>query len=152
MIAPVLPEEIVRRVTARCGRRHPFDRLVPARTALVVVDMQNYFMKPGYLGEVSGARQIVPQINKLAAGLRERGGHIVWIKTASNGTQQSWSVLHEDLLKQDISRERYRTLDESHEGHALWHELDVRPPDAQIIKKKYSAFAEASSLEAHLRT
>ena len=35
----------------------------PAKAALIVIDMQNYFVKPGYLGEIPMARQIVPTVN-----------------------------------------------------------------------------------------
>lgn len=38
-----LPTEIVERMRVRRGRLHLFDRLEPARTALVVIDMQNAF-------------------------------------------------------------------------------------------------------------
>ena len=68
-----MPEEITARVVARVGRIHPFDKLEASRTAFVVVDMQNYFLKPGYLGEVPPARGIVPAINKFAAGFTRPG-------------------------------------------------------------------------------
>src|SRR6266540_3867366 len=75
-----IPADLVQRVIARAGRPHPFDVMAPAKTAFVVVDMQNYFVKPGFQGEVPKARAIVPAINRLAATLRELGGHVVWVK------------------------------------------------------------------------
>ena len=69
----------------------------PAKTAFVVVDMQNYFMKPGFQGEVPKARAIVPAVNRLAAAVRELGGHVVWVKNATNDTRESWSVFHDWL-------------------------------------------------------
>jgi hypothetical protein len=69
-----MPEEIIARVVARVGRTHPFDKLEASKTAFVVIDMQNYFLKPGYLGDVPLARGIVPAINKFAAAdLRRQG-------------------------------------------------------------------------------
>jgi hypothetical protein len=56
-----IPADLVTRVTERTGRPHPFDVIDPAKTAFVVVDMQNYFMKPGFQGEVPKARAIVPR-------------------------------------------------------------------------------------------
>jgi isochorismate hydrolase len=50
-----MPQAVIDRVTARAGRAHPFDVIDPARAALMVVDMQNYFVKPGYQGEVPAA-------------------------------------------------------------------------------------------------
>ena len=41
------PEMVARVMTRRGGRLHAFDRLDPARTALLVIDMQNVWVKPG---------------------------------------------------------------------------------------------------------
>ena len=147
-----LPAELVARMTARAGRPHPFNVMEPAKTALVVVDMQNYFMKPGFQGEIAMARTIVPNVNRLAATLRELGGHVVWVKNATNDTRESWSVFHDWLMTPERRDRRYASMDVAAEGHALWHELDARPEDAQIVKTRFSAFIQGSSeLEAHLR-
>ena len=68
-----IAQSVIDRVVARRGREHIFDDLDPAKTALVVVDMQNGFM----LHEVAHspcamAHEIVPNINRLAGG-RPRG-------------------------------------------------------------------------------
>lgn len=147
-----LSEDLVARVADRVGRAHPFDTIAPERTALVVIDMQNYFMKPGFMGEVPMARRIVPGVNQLAAALRRMGGHVVWIKNSTDDTRVSWSIFHEDLLSPEKQRLRYETLGEDHEGHELWPLLDVKPEDAQVIKKRFSAFIQGSSdIVAHLR-
>jgi ureidoacrylate peracid hydrolase len=64
------------RMTRRMGKLHPFDTMAPRQTALLVIDLQNYFVKPGQQGEIPAAREIVPNINRLAAELRRRGGHV----------------------------------------------------------------------------
>jgi ureidoacrylate peracid hydrolase len=140
-----IPPELIERVTRRAGRPHPFDVIDPARTALLVIDMQNYFMKPGFLGEVPLAREIVPSVNRIAAALRERGGHVVWIQNATNGTRENWSVMHDHLMTPESRDLRYATMDIEHEGHALWPELEVQPQDGRIVKKRFSAFIEGSS-------
>jgi ureidoacrylate peracid hydrolase len=140
-----LPQGLIERVTARVGRPHPFDVLHAAKTAFVVVDMQNYFMSPAYQGEVPMAREIVPDVNRLAAALRQRGGHVVWVKNATNDTRESWSVYHDWLMTPDRRDRRYASMDTGNEGHALWPELDARPEDAQIVKKRFSAFIQGSS-------
>src|SRR6202040_3257369 len=61
------------RVRTRAGKLHPFDTIEPRHTALLVIDMQNYFVKPGHQGEVPMARRIVPNINRLGGELRRRG-------------------------------------------------------------------------------
>jgi ureidoacrylate peracid hydrolase len=140
-----MPPELIERVTKRAGRPHPFDTIEPAKTALLIIDMQNYFMQPGFMGEVPEARAIVPNVNRLADALRERGGHVVWIKNATNGTRESWSVMHDHLMTPERRDLRYATMDIDHEGHALWSELDVQPQDGQIVKKRFSAFIDGSS-------
>jgi ureidoacrylate peracid hydrolase len=140
-----LPPDLVQRVTERAGRTHPFDVLDAAKTAFVVIDMQNYFMSPAYQGEVPMAREIVPDVNRMAAAMRQRGGHVVWVKNATNDTRESWSVYHDWLMTPTRGDRRYETMDMAHEGHALWPELDARPEDAQIVKKRFSAFIQGSS-------
>lgn len=147
-----LPGDLMERVAARTGKAHPFDVMDPAKIALIVVDMQNYFMKPGYQGEVPRARDIVPNVNRLAAALRSMGGHVVWIKNAANNTRETWSVFNDRLMTPEKRDRRFETMDTGHEGHELWAELDVRPEDAQIVKKRFSAFIQGSSdIEVHLR-
>jgi ureidoacrylate peracid hydrolase len=148
-----MPEEVVARVVARVGRAHPFDRLEASKTAFVVVDMQNYFMKPGYLGEVPRARDIVPAVNAFATDLRARGVHVIWVRNASNGTRESWSVYHEWLMSRDFADGRYATLDADSDGHRLWAGLQVEPEDGQIVKTRLSAFIQGSSdIESYVRS
>src|SRR3984893_10769863 len=129
-----IPPHVLERVIRRAGRPHPFDVIEPAKTALVIIDMQNYFMKPGFQGEVPMARKIVPTVNRLAAATRELGGHVVWVKNTTSGTRESWSVLHDWLQTPDRRDRRYASMELGQEGHALWSELDTRPEDAQIVK------------------
>jgi ureidoacrylate peracid hydrolase len=147
-----IPAHVVERVSRRVGRPHPFDVIEPAKTAFAVVDMQNYFVKPGFQGEVPMARRIVPTINRLAAALRELGGHVVWVKNATNNTRESWSVFHDWLMTPDRRDRRYASMEIGNEGHELWQELDARPEDAQIVKTRFSAFIQGSSdLDSYLR-
>ena len=146
-----IPTHVTRMVIERIGRAHAFDEIDPAHTALLVVDMQNYFMHQDFQG-VPMARQIVPDVNRLAAIVRRMGGHVVWLKTATNDTRHSWSVYHEYLMGPAYRERRYASMDVSHEGHRLWHGLDAKPEDAQIVKKRFSAFIRGSSdVEAWLR-
>ena len=91
-----IAQSVIDRVVARRGREHIFDDLDPAKTALVVVDMQNGFM----LHEVAHspcamAHEIVPNINRLAEAVRATGGAVVWIQTAyTDETLTSWSTLY----------------------------------------------------------
>jgi ureidoacrylate peracid hydrolase len=140
------------RMTTRMGKPHPFDAIDPHTTALLVIDMQNYFVKPGHQGEVPLAREIVPNINRLAAELRRRGGHVVWVRNTTTDTRESWSNYHGYLQKPERAERRLVAMDIDADGYAFWAGNDIRPEDAQITKKRYSAFIHGSSdIEQHLR-
>jgi ureidoacrylate peracid hydrolase len=140
------------RLQMRLGKLHPFDAIDPAKTALVVVDMQNYFVKQGHQSEVPAAREIVPNINRLAAELRRRGGHVVWVRNGTNDTRESWSNYHNYLQNPERAERRLKSMEIGEDGYEYWHLNDIRPEDAQITKKRYSAFIQGSSeLERHLR-
>jgi len=84
-------------VTEAVGRRrakeHVFDDFEPTRTALIVIDMQNFFCAEGQSFEVPVARDIVPNINRIAAALRRAGGLVVWVRTTfTNKTAVEWST------------------------------------------------------------
>jgi nicotinamidase-related amidase len=133
------------RMATRMGKMHPFDVIDPRQTALLVIDMQNYFVKQGHQGEVPLAREIVPNINRLAAELRRRGGHVVWVRNSTTDTRESWSNYHGYLQKPERAERRLAAMDIGAEGYEFWCGNDIRPEDAQITKKRYSAFIQGSS-------
>ncbi len=140
------------RMTARTGKLHPFDAIDPRKAALVVIDMQNYFCKPGHQGEVPASRDIVPNINRLAADLRRRGGLVAWVRNGTRNTRESWSNYHEFLHTPERYERRYAAMDIDGDGYAYWHGNDIRPEDAQVTKTRYSAFIQGSSdIERRLR-
>ena len=67
-----IPDFIKDRVIRRQGKLLSHDVIDAARAALIVVDMQNYFVAEGFPLEVPIARAIVPNINRLARALRKR--------------------------------------------------------------------------------
>ncbi|HET6196830.1 MAG TPA: hypothetical protein VFE12_13790, partial [Acetobacteraceae bacterium] len=70
-----VPDAVVQRVVARCGSAHPHADLQPERTALIVVDLQNAFMDDAVGHAVCPmARDIVPNVNRLACAVRAGGG------------------------------------------------------------------------------
>jgi ureidoacrylate peracid hydrolase len=142
----------VERVRTRLGKLHPFDTIDPSKTALLVIDMQNYFVKQGHQSETPLAREIVPNINRLAAELRRRGGHVAWIRNGTTDTRESWSNYHGYLQKPERAERRLKSMEIGADGYEFWHLNDIRPEDAQITKKRYSAFIQGSSnIERHLR-
>src|SRR5262249_55739177 len=92
-----IPDAIVRRVIQRRGVEHSFADLDPARSALVVIDLQHAFMNEEVgFAPVPAAREIVPAVNRLAAAVRETGGGVFWIKmTHDERCFAEWSVAYE---------------------------------------------------------
>ncbi|HTZ02798.1 MAG TPA: isochorismatase family cysteine hydrolase [Xanthobacteraceae bacterium] len=141
----VLSDAARARMTARTGKAHPFDAIDPRKAALVVIDMQNYFCKPGHQGEIPASREIVPNINRLAAELRRRGGLVVWVRNGTHDTRESWSNYHEGLHTSERCERRYAAMEIDGDGYVFWHGNDIRPEDAQVTKTRYSAFIQGSS-------
>ncbi len=148
-----IPQAVIDDVVKSRGREHVFDTLDPAKTALIVVDMQNAFMLKGVAHALcEEAIEIVPNINRLAEAVRRTGGLVVWIQTAATQeTLQSWSV-NVEMNGPERTARRFASLGPGTEGYELWAGLDVKPDDLKIQKTRYSAFIQGSSnLEALLR-
>jgi ureidoacrylate peracid hydrolase len=147
-----VPEALEKSLVARRGRLHPYETFPGEKTALVVVDMQNFFMKPGELMAASGSDAIVPNVNRLAKAVRDAGGIVVWIQAeVPEGAKDTWRTFH-DLLHEKALERRAASLGKAGEGFKLWHEMDVQPGDRHVIKHRYSAFIQgASDIEAQLR-
>ena len=83
-----IPDDVISQVKAQRGRLNRYDRLLGPKTALVVIDLQNAFMLPGMPVEVPAARDIVPNVNRLARALRAAGGTVVWVQMTAAGALQ----------------------------------------------------------------
>lgn len=136
-----LPTEIVERMRVRRGRLHLFDQLEPARTALVVIDMQNAFLRPGAPSETPVAREIVPNINRLAHAVRAGGGVVAYAQGSFQPQgPEAWPLFFDHMVNPHFSSAILQALTPGHADHALWPQLDVQPQDLRVRKKRYSAF------------
>ncbi len=150
-----VPPAIRDRIIARRGRLHMFDRLDPARSALLVIDMQRAFCDPGAPVETPTARAIIPNINRLAAAARQAGVPVIWIRMTAWGDPQgenSWPLFYRHFATPEFGARHLAALSAGSEGHALAAALDAQPGDAVIDKTRFSAFIQGSSdLDARLR-
>src|ERR1700724_337619 len=105
-----IPAPIVERVIQRRGAEHSFADVDPARTALVVIDLQHAFMNEAVeFAAVAAARDIVPAVNRLAAAVRETGGGVFWIKmTHDERCFAEWSVAYELPTPRQADRGTFR--------------------------------------------
>src|SRR5258706_16428309 len=94
----VMPESVKDRVLRRQGKLWSHDTIAAGRTALVVVDMQNYFCAEGFPAEVPLSRAIVPNINRLATAMRAAGGTVVWVQTDAAEALTRWGNHHTYML------------------------------------------------------
>lgn len=146
---------IVERVMARRGRLHLFDTLTPANTALLVIDMQGTFCAEGAPAEVPASRDIIEPINTLAQGLRDAGGHIIFITHANSASPagSDWAGFFDNFVAADVRDRTIESLAPGAPGQRIVDGLTVAPEDITIVKNRYSALIPgASPLERILRS
>jgi ureidoacrylate peracid hydrolase len=136
-----IPEWVKERIIKKYDREHFYDDLDPAKTALVVVDMQNTFLLPEVAHALCpGATDIVPNINRLAKAVRETGGAVVWVTSAYDPNSiKEWASLYR-MCGPERSAKRLNALTVGSKAHELWHELEVLPQDIRVTKNRFSAF------------
>jgi ureidoacrylate peracid hydrolase len=145
-------KEIIDRVLERRGRYHVFDRLDPARTALLVIDMQSAFCAPGAPAEVPASRDIVEPINQLTAGLRGLGVPVIWVLHANSrlGGRSDWELFFDTIVADEVREKTLESLAASKQS--VWTGLVTGPGDHTVLKNRYSAMIPgSSSLERTLR-
>jgi len=142
--AYIKPEHIATMVR-RGGKEHSVESLNGPATALVVVDMQIYFMGEGQPSECPIARDIVPNVNRLAEATRRAGGKVIWIQTHSGPeSKEFWSAYY-DRMTPENSEKRVTGMEPGGSGFDLWPELNVLDEDQIVAKTRYSAFLPSPS-------
>ena len=137
---------------SRDGRLNAYENLDASKTALVVVDMQNYFVADGMPSCAPQARTIVPNINRLAQATRTAGGTVIWIQTeALSADPQDWANRKEATSTARWAS-RQSLLAKSGDGFPIYSTCEVLPDDKIAIKYRYSAFIPyPSELDGLLR-
>jgi len=141
-----MPPWAIDRVMQRRGTLHVHDDMDPCRTALIVVDLQNGFMVPAHPPmPVQMAIETVPNVNRLAAALRETGGKVFWIQNTTNeASLTAWSNWFA-MSRPELVQERIACFQAGAPGHALYPALEVRPEDEIVLKDRFSAFVQGAS-------
>jgi ureidoacrylate peracid hydrolase len=105
------------------------------------------------VAEIPAARRIVPNINRLADGLRRSGGTVVWIiSTYGPGSERDWTTFFNYIITGEAADQFRLAFAEGRPEHTLWHELDRRSADPMISKNRLTPFADpARKLETMLR-
>ena len=142
------PQYVIDRVLAKRGKLTVYERFDPARTALLVIDMQNF-----YVGEIESVVGIIPNINRLARGLHDKGGAVYWVGMSAGADGRSdWPIYHDYFFTPEKGANHRDQLSPGHPGHAFHADLDIRPDDEIVYKNRFSPFiAGASDLEPRLQ-
>lgn len=133
------PYFIERAKGRRGGRLHAYETLDPAKTALIVVDMQHYFVTEGMPSYCKDAAGVAPNINRLAEAVRATGGSVVWIQTEAPPDAGDWANRGEATQPEKWEGRR-KLLAKDGAGFAIAPCCAVEPGDAIAIKIRYSAF------------
>ncbi len=146
-----IPAHVIEQVLRRRGRLEIFDRLDPARTALLVIDMQNCFLDPDYsIVTVPGLRDIVANINRLAAVCRAAGVTVVWTQHQYTEGWRSW---FEHFATPDVSARIIEQTKPGAYGFDLAPVMAVDSDDWRVVKTRSSPFTPGSSdLDQRLRS
>lgn len=134
-------------------------RLRPADSALIVVDMQNDFVRAGAPMEVPDARATIPAHLELIEAARSHDMPVVFTRFLA-GPQRTLVWEWSPALAPDVRacwkgvRRRYDDADAELDGSAVIDELGLQEGDHQVEKFGYDAFHEtylASLLRANGR-
>ena len=106
---------------------HEEARLDPAKTALIVVDMQNDFVKEGGSLLVPDAESTIPTIQSLLELARESGMKVVFTQDTHTAGDPEWEIWPEHAR-------------EGSWGWRIVDELQPRDDELVIRKVRYDAF------------
>src|SRR4051794_33212065 len=139
------PDMVARVTKRRGGKLHAIERLEPTKTALIVIDMQNVWVKKGMPAYTPYCEAIVPNINRLAGAMRDAGGSVWWVRAIyGDDAPRTWSAYME-FLSPGVLGDMVGALTEGADRAALWQDLDIQPSDEQVIKRRFSALIQGSS-------
>lgn len=121
--------------------------IIPEKTAMLVVDMQNDFVQEGALAEIPDARAMVPRLNRLLTVCRTHKIPIIYIHHVIRGGEIDAGRLA-DLFEPVRNNQMIIAGTKNVEIYAG---LKPQPDDLVVAKPRYSAFY-GTDLEAILRS
>lgn len=132
-------ERQVLEIAKRAYERNPSFEVMPERCALLVIDMQDEYVRPGWSpGWIPEATRQVPRIKRLIEKCREIKIPVIYT---------AFSKTHEYLDRPSAGRympNRYPELgidpSKYYDGGRVWHELAPQDGDIVIHKPSYGAF------------
>jgi ureidoacrylate peracid hydrolase len=127
-------------------RREP-PKIDPARTSLLVVDMQKGFLEPDGVMFLAEGRTIIPAVDSAVALCRSVGIQVIWTRMSHEGMVQS---AYPELFPQHFFPDGSPRLNRGTRDFEIVEALRPAPDDVVIDKLTYSSFGR-TGLEALLR-
>ena len=123
--------------------------LVPGRTVLVAIDLQNDFLHPdGWYAskgiDIAHMRRVIEPVRRLLADVRAKNIPVVWTRHGTRGTEDAGPFLRLRPFLRDGG------LRQGTWGYRIHDELAPRDDDWYVDKSRLSAFFN-SNLEGVLR-
>jgi len=126
---------------ARGKAVHDFRTIDPRRTALIVIDLQNFFMCEGQPMANPHAVDIVPNVNRIAAALRRAGGTVIFTQHTFGAADTSHETLRAAGNRDsDFLSNLLALLKPGQPGYEFHPDLHVAAGDVIITKRRASAF------------
>ncbi len=104
----------------------------PKKTALLVIDMQNAFLKPGAVIEVAAGRAMIPKLKELMRICGSRGIQVIFTKTVYHPDGFDMGLLSEFITK--------KVLVAGTEDVELYSGIEPQTGDIVFDKHRYDAF------------
>ncbi|EKE20244.1 MAG: Isochorismatase hydrolase [uncultured bacterium] len=120
-----------------------FEKINPKKTALLVIDMQNDFVKKGAVIEVANARKILKNLQKFADECRKKKMIVIFTKHIYDPKKNPVeAVLFPELEKMGLRKNTY--------GADVASDLKIEKSDIVLEKNRYDAFYQ-TKLESILK-
>lgn len=141
----VTPHSLAGKTEAWLKTIQPFNqhamKLIPDKSALLIVDMQNFFLDPQSPSFTCGGLAILPVLSRLAGAFREKNRPVIYTK----------HVHHPDHLDSGIMGWWWEGMCiEGSPGSEIHPDLTPLPSEKVVTKHRYSAFYN-TDLETILR-
>lgn len=138
-----IPDYVIERIMAKRGKLEVFDEFEAAKTAFLVIDMQNF-----YVAEVDTAISIVPNINRIAAACRDKDVPVIWVImrcAEKEGAPSQWQLYHDYFFTEAKGHNHLTKLSPGNPGYEIYPDLEVKDVDRVVTKKRFSPFIIGAS-------
>ena len=124
-------------------------KIDPAKTVLLIIDMQRAFLDKGAPRECPSGRELVPKINQVSAICRKLRMPVIHTRV-SHRRDLSDVGIRQEIRPLDVN-DKLETI-EGNMGCDFYPDMNIAPEDYVVSKRRFSALVPGSShLEALLR-